>query len=173
MILLAHDRGKSEMPKMTVYLIRSRSEYKIGRTGNFQQRLQYIDQALPYIAEVIYRFETDDSPSLERYLHRRFAEFRLRRDWYRLSPEHVAEIQAIDAWPPFGGIPDIPQHPLRRSTQELLCKRCGYQWQHKGHEPPMRCAKCRAVGWQEPITFPQRSHPGLAGRPRRPRPESS
>jgi hypothetical protein len=157
------------MEKGSVYLLRSGRAYKIGRTGNLSQRLRYIDQALPNPVEVIYYLETGESSSLERFLHRQFAPYRIRGDWYRLRQEHIAEIQSIIEWPPINGIPSVPIHDLQKDAKpfgprvRVKCRQCAYPWVPY-HGNPLRCPSCRSTRWNQPLAErrpgrPRKRHP--------------
>ena len=74
-----------------VYLLKhgSRREYKIGRTNNRLRRHGEIGIELPLEIEPIHVIETDDPPGVEAYWHRRFAEKRLKNEWFALWADDV------------------------------------------------------------------------------------
>lgn len=80
-----------------VYLVRhgSRREYKIGRTNNPIRREGEIGVELPQKLEPIHVITTDDPAGIEAYWHRRFAEKRLKNEWFALSP---ADVRAFKRW---------------------------------------------------------------------------
>lgn len=80
-----------------VYLLRhgSRREYKIGRTNNPMRREGEIDLELPQILDPIHVIETDDPAGIETYWHRRFAEKRLKGEWFALT---AADVRAFKRW---------------------------------------------------------------------------
>lgn len=47
--------------------------------------------------------------------------------------------------------------PIRKSTITVLsctCLRCGYEWQTRGEDVPVRCAGCGSVYWNRPRRKP-------------------
>lgn len=80
-----------------VYLIKhgSRRDYKIGRTNNRLRREGDIGIELPEKIEPIHVVETDDPAGVEAYWHRRFAEKRLKNEWFALTAD---EVRAFKRW---------------------------------------------------------------------------
>lgn len=80
-----------------VYLLRhgTRREYKIGRTNNPIRREGEIGVELPLRLEPIHVITTDGPAGVEAYWHRRFAEKRLKNEWFALSPE---DVRAFKRW---------------------------------------------------------------------------
>ena len=80
-----------------VYLFKhgSRREYKIGRTNNRLRREGEIGIELPQKIEPIHVIETDDPAGVEAYWHRRFAEKRLRNEWFALTAD---DVRAYKRW---------------------------------------------------------------------------
>ena len=63
----------SDLCDGSVYLLKAGPYYKIGKSINFDQRLNQIKLQLPYPIEVLHRILTDDVTGIESYWHRRFA----------------------------------------------------------------------------------------------------
>jgi hypothetical protein len=78
-----------------VYLLRhgTRREFKIGRTNNTLRREGEIGVELPQGIAPVHVIETDDPAGVENYWHRRFAEKRLKGEWFALGPDDVRAFQ--------------------------------------------------------------------------------
>lgn len=84
-------------PAGYVYLLRhgSAKEFKIGRTINPIRREGEISIQLPQRLEPIHVIETDDPAGIEAYWHRRFADKRLKGEWFALSAK---DVRAFRRW---------------------------------------------------------------------------
>jgi len=80
-----------------VYLLKhgSHREYKIGRTNNRLRREGEIAIELPQKIEPIHVIETDDPSGVEAYWHRRFAQKRLKHEWFALTDD---DVRAFKRW---------------------------------------------------------------------------
>lgn len=79
-----------------VYLVDSQiGYYKIGRSNEPVERFRKFDVMLPYDMKVIALIETKDMHKLEKELHKRFAEWRVRGEWFALNPQQVLFIKRI------------------------------------------------------------------------------
>ena len=91
------DESSAEVVIGYVYLLQhgSRREYKIGRTNNKLRREGEIGIELPEKIEPIHVIETDDPAGVEAYWHRRFAEKRMKNEWFALTAE---DVRAFKRW---------------------------------------------------------------------------
>jgi hypothetical protein len=91
------EEGPSESAQGYVYLLRhgSRREFKIGRTNNPMRREGEIGVELPQELDPIHVIATDDPAGIEAYWHRRFADKRLKGEWFSLT---AADVRAFKRW---------------------------------------------------------------------------
>lgn len=79
-----------------VYLIRSSDGlYKIGRSGNPNNRMRTFKLTLPFDVEYECVIHTDDMVALEKQLHRKYTEKRIRGEWFKLSARDVKYIKGL------------------------------------------------------------------------------
>ncbi|MEK7059208.1 MAG: GIY-YIG nuclease family protein [Patescibacteria group bacterium] len=73
-----------------VYLVKGHpGEYKIGRTNLVDRRLSELGATASIEQELIHEIKTDDPAGVEAYWHKRFAEKRMRGEWFKLSSNDV------------------------------------------------------------------------------------
>ncbi len=73
-----------------VYLVKSGSYYKIGRSNSAGRRAYELAIQLPERLDVIHVIETDDPVGIERYWHQRFGDRRANGEWFALTTADVA-----------------------------------------------------------------------------------
>lgn len=90
----------TEKPKALrgyVYLLKmvNGEYYKIGRTKNYQNRLETFGVKLPFPVEYEYILQAKDMYQLERELHQRFADKRVGGEWFALSQADIDYIKSL------------------------------------------------------------------------------
>ena len=73
-----------------VYLVRSGTYYKIGRSNDPGRRTYEVRLQLPEKLKVVHTIETDDAVGIERYWHERFKNRRCNGEWFLLAKVDVA-----------------------------------------------------------------------------------
>lgn len=99
-ILQAELRRRANLPAPRnpgyVYLLQSpTSAYKIGRTRDPNNRMRTFGVQLPFEVDFICVIKTGDMYELERRLHERYADKRIRGEWFALDSEDVEYIKGL------------------------------------------------------------------------------
>ena len=72
-----------------VYLMKSGKYYKIGRSVSPEKRAYEVQLLLPEQLTLVHKIRTDDPAGIEAYWHSRFADRRVRGEWFNLSAQDV------------------------------------------------------------------------------------
>jgi hypothetical protein len=72
--------------------------YKIGISNAPGKRLQSLSTSIPHELQIVHRFVADSAEEAEAHLHKRFKEARIKGEWFRLTPEQIAELKQITAF---------------------------------------------------------------------------
>lgn len=87
---------KAEKAAGYVYLMRSTGgEYKIGCSVSPERRLSSLKTGIPFDIELVYMFKVMNMRATEKLLHFRYAEKRIRGEWFALSDNDVEEIKGF------------------------------------------------------------------------------
>jgi len=73
-----------------VYLIQFGNEYKIGTSGNVEQRFRQLRTQMPYEGKIIHTISTGDPNGIEAYWHNFFRSKRLKGEWFDLSASDIS-----------------------------------------------------------------------------------
>lgn len=78
-----------------IYLVRSESLYKIGRTKNVTKRFRSYSTENPYDTELVAHIEVEDCHSHERRLHEKYKKYRERGEWFRFPDDILGEVKSL------------------------------------------------------------------------------
>lgn len=79
-----------------VYLVKGHpGEYKIGRTNIVDRRLSELGTTFPVEQTLVHEIKSDDPVGVEAYWHARFADKRMRGEWFKLS---ATDVKAFRRW---------------------------------------------------------------------------
>jgi len=84
------------MSNMNTYIMKTNISpyYKIGKSSDIERRKSQIKGSVSFIdMQVEHTFDLD----IEAELHAIYAEYRVKGEWFDLSPEHIDEIKRLDA----------------------------------------------------------------------------
>jgi hypothetical protein len=79
-----------------VYVLKVGDRYKIGRTENLTSRLRSIQTSNPKAIEVVHTIESEDFAAIEKAIHRKFKDQRVRGEWFKLDRDDLAWITSTD-----------------------------------------------------------------------------
>ena len=91
------NRGDSELASY-VYLLKDlehASAYKIGKTNNPHRRFKNFDTIWPFDYEVVHIIKSYNPYELEAGLHRKYADKRIRGEWFELDDDEIDEIMQL------------------------------------------------------------------------------
>ena len=103
---MADARLKKEMlkskPKVVhagyIYLFKSDEFYKIGRSHQPEIRFKAVAASVPFETKFIHKIYTDDTKSAERFFHAKFAQKRVKGEWFRLETKDIEYIKSFEVW---------------------------------------------------------------------------
>ena len=79
-----------------VYVIQADNGlYKIGKTKDWDGRLNHFTVKLPYELVFIMRIETEDRHELESFLHEQYSDKRIRGEWFRLDDDDIEVLRHL------------------------------------------------------------------------------
>ncbi|HEX5282248.1 MAG TPA: GIY-YIG nuclease family protein, partial [Micropepsaceae bacterium] len=77
-----------------VYLLRAGEYFKIGWAKILEKRIRSIQSCVPEELELIHAIPAQDPLATEAQWHHRFRNKRTRGEWFKLTPEDIAEFRA-------------------------------------------------------------------------------
>ena len=84
------------MGEGVIYVFKLNGCYKIGSSKNIKERIKHFECSLPGKMETIFIANVKDYLSVEKFLHRKFKDKRVRREWFNLSEADIEFIKAMD-----------------------------------------------------------------------------
>jgi len=79
-----------------VYIIECDGFYKIGFTRNsIEDRVRSFQHGNPHKISIHSTFMTFDAYRLERFLHEKFVQYRVRGEWFKLTDEAISKIPLL------------------------------------------------------------------------------
>jgi len=112
---------RNEAQKLTragyVYLLAGGDYYKIGRSVNVDIRIAQIEPKLPFEIKLVHHAKVKDMYETEAFLHEKFADKRVRGEWFRLTQDDVGWIKDWD-----GDTGEVDEIILAASRAESLAE---------------------------------------------------
>jgi hypothetical protein len=78
-----------------LYLIESQQFYKIGIANDVQSRLAQLSTGNPFELKLLASYSFENAEVVERSIHQRFSNKRVRGEWFELGDEDVNEFHQI------------------------------------------------------------------------------
>jgi len=78
-----------------IYIIKCQKYYKIGKSYDAYQRMKNIELSSPFKLEMVYHAEVNDAHKLEKKIHRKFRNKRVKGEWFELNKD---EVKAVIKW---------------------------------------------------------------------------
>lgn len=87
--------SKRDLDKGYVYIIKGANAYKIGKAKNIQERLKQLSTGHEHGLTVYHSIASNAMGRAEASLHKRFADLRVRGEWFNLGETELAYIKTI------------------------------------------------------------------------------
>lgn len=78
-----------------LYIIKCQEYFKIGVANDVESRLAQLSTGNPFPLEVQVIYEFENAESIEKALHQRYKENRVRGEWFRLGYEDLKNIHSV------------------------------------------------------------------------------
>lgn len=82
---------------LVVYLLRAGEYFKIGWAKQLERRIRNIQSCCPEVLELIHAIPAQDPITAEAQWHHRFRDKRIHGEWFKLTPEDIAEFRSTPA----------------------------------------------------------------------------
>lgn len=80
----------------TVYILRCNEYYKIGFTnGSIECRIHAMQTGNPYKLELAFALKNKNAKTIEKYIHSKFENKRVLREWFHLDEKDFIKIEDI------------------------------------------------------------------------------
>lgn len=89
------ENGDQQLSIGYVYLLRFRSDYKVGASADPERRFGEVATQMPQAMTKVHTIKTDDPFGVERYWHKRFESRRLKGEWFKLT---ITDVRAFKRW---------------------------------------------------------------------------
>jgi hypothetical protein len=78
-----------------LYLLKSENAYKIGVTKSIDSRIDHMQNGNPHQIRLLFAIKYPNAQRLERMLHLKYANHKLYREWFSLTPLMVRQIVSM------------------------------------------------------------------------------
>lgn len=81
-----------------VYLLQAGPYYKIGRSNDIDQRIKQLSTLPPFDLNLLHALWCDNCLQVERWLHDKFGDKRIRGEWFTLTPDDLDFVMQLGSF---------------------------------------------------------------------------